>query len=99
MWEFHVKPTARKTFERVYGPRGAWVQLFKCSNDYVRTELIRDLRARYRYITIDVWKSRHICLAFKKKFSKEFDALDTECSKLTTRERFLGEFTLVRPSG
>jgi hypothetical protein len=43
LWEFQVKPEAIPTFEKIYGPDGAWAELFRQIPDYLGTELIRDL--------------------------------------------------------
>jgi hypothetical protein len=45
VWEFRVPARQRRAFEKTYGPEGAWVQLFRTGEGYVRTELLRDLWA------------------------------------------------------
>lgn len=95
IWEFIVRPEKRKQFERVYGPRGAWVQLFKNGRGYKYTDLHHDRAHPHRYITIDCWTSRREYLAFRKRFAADYEVLDEECSILTLRERPLGEYTPV----
>ena len=37
LWEFEVKPGYEKSFQTVYGPEGAWVQLFRRDSHYHMT--------------------------------------------------------------
>jgi ribosomal-protein-alanine N-acetyltransferase len=92
VWEFRVKPGKQRGFERAYGPEGDWVQLFRRSEDYLGTELIRDHGLRLRYVTLDHWNSRQAYLRFKKENRRAYQVLDAKCEALTTRERRIGEF-------
>jgi heme-degrading monooxygenase HmoA len=92
VWEFHVRPGARKKFERTYGPQGDWVQLFKRGKGYLRTEFFRDAGKRGRYLTVDYWISKSAYETFRRKFDREFNALDKKCESLTAQETMLGTF-------
>jgi ribosomal-protein-alanine N-acetyltransferase len=92
VWEFRVKPGKQRAFEKAYGPEGDWVQLFRRSEDYLGTELIRDRDLRLRYVTLDHWSSRQAYLRFQKENRPAYHALDAECEALTTREKRIGEF-------
>ncbi|MGB9074194.1 MAG: antibiotic biosynthesis monooxygenase family protein [Terriglobales bacterium] len=92
VWEFQVKPEAVSAFESIYGPDGAWAQLFRQSPDYRGTELIRDLDRPGRYLTLDHWTSREAFQRLKQDLHVEYAALDKQCEGLTEREVFLGNF-------
>src|SRR6266545_6502854 len=92
VWEFRVSARRRRAFEKAYGSEGAWAQLFRTGEGYMRTELLRDRKAPGRYLTIDYWNYRHAFLAFKKRKRAEYEALDKKCAALTQGEKLLGEF-------
>jgi quinol monooxygenase YgiN len=97
IWEFQVKPEAMSAFEEIYGPDGAWVQLFRQSPDYRGTELIRDLDRPGRYLTLDYWTSREALRRLKQDLHFEYAVLDKQCESLTEREVFVGDFERVEP--
>jgi heme-degrading monooxygenase HmoA len=90
VWEYEVRAEALAVFEQVYGEDGAWVEFFKRSPDYLGTELFKGVGDPARFITLDRWRDRPSYEAFRKTFSSEYSALDTECEKLIVRERTLG---------
>jgi GNAT superfamily N-acetyltransferase/heme-degrading monooxygenase HmoA len=91
-WEYRVRPEATTEFERVYGPAGDWVALFRRAPGYLETRLLRDLSAPGRYVTIDRWRCAADFRAFRARFAAEFEALDRRCELLTLDERPLGRF-------
>jgi heme-degrading monooxygenase HmoA len=92
VWGFLVKAGKWREFERVYGPKGAWVKLFRTGKGYIRTELVRDLETAGRYLTLDVWDSRKAYLSFKRKNRAEYHVIDEKCASLTEAEALLGTF-------
>lgn len=92
LWEYRVRPDSVEVFEKVYGPEGPWVQLFRRHEGYLGTELLTDPRRPGRYLTIDSWRSREDYREFQSCFAGELRALDERCERLTERERRLGDF-------
>lgn len=92
LWEFNVKPDSISVFEGIYGPDGAWAQLFRQSPDYLGTELLRDLTHPGRYLTLDHWTSREAFHRFKQDHHAAYAALDKQSENLTEHEALLGEF-------
>lgn len=92
IWEFHVKPDVREAFERHYGPKGTWAELFRKAPGYIETLLLRDRANACRYLTIDRWQSVEAYHGFKAQFSREYEELDEQCAGLTTQEISIGEF-------
>src|SRR5215469_7389602 len=86
IWEFRVRPRKRRAFEKAYGPDGVWNALFRGSEGYIRTELVRDRRKPLRYVTIDRWRSREGYQQFEKKNRAQYKAIDKECENLTMSE-------------
>ena len=95
LWEFRVRPGAELSFERLYGPTGHWVTLFRTAPGYLGTELLRTHDGLARYVTVDRWSSAEAYAAFRHAASERYDALDRAGSLLTEAERCLGEFTEV----
>ncbi len=100
MWSFQVKPGCEPLFERIYGADGAWVQLFRKANGYVKTELIKQKAVANRYVTIDYWQDEASHQHFRSQYAQEFSELDARCEDLTESEEHLGDFINVgaRPS-
>lgn len=92
MWEFHVRRTLQGAFEKVYGPEGDWVRLFRTNPGYINTLLLRDADDDLRYVTIDTWESQDEYLDFRRQMEAEFQAIDRACKPLLEAERSLGEF-------
>lgn len=95
VWEFRVRRPSRRAFMQIYGSSGAWAQLFRRAKGYLHTELLADPASELRFFTIDVWRSRKAFESAKKKFAKEYAALDVRCEALTTHETHVGSFELA----
>lgn len=93
IWEYIVAADSIDEFEKLYGASGAWVELFRRADGYVRTELHRDRNHPGRYITVDYWASSKDHANFRTYFAREFEELDRFGENLTESESFLGEFT------
>jgi heme-degrading monooxygenase HmoA len=89
---YEVKPESQERFERVYGPTGDWVSLFRRDAHYLRTALLRDLTRPHVYLTADYWHSRKAYGAFLHAGQAEYKRLDAECQDLTLRERRIGSY-------
>ena len=93
IWEFEIKPEERPKFESIYGPEGAWAQLFRESPEYRGTRLLHDITRPHRYLTLDYWTSREALQKFKQDYARLYAALDQQCEALTENEKLVGEFT------
>ena len=92
VWEFRIKPQADAEFVRHYGPDGSWAQFFRGSKGYIRTELMRDVADRLRFVTLDYWQSQEEFLSFREQNQSEYQRLDKEFESLTEKETRLGAF-------
>jgi heme-degrading monooxygenase HmoA len=95
LWEFVVRPGREAEFVRVYGPAGAWVELFRSAPGYLDTRLLRDLERPERFLTVDRWTDEEAYRRFRAQRAAEFDALDAQGARLMLAERELGRFTEV----
>ncbi|HJU89841.1 MAG TPA: antibiotic biosynthesis monooxygenase family protein [Gemmatimonadaceae bacterium] len=86
VWAFRVRPGAAAEFERLYGPDGDWVRLFRRSPGYLGTELWRDADVTGRYVTIDRWRSRADCEGFIAGHAQEYAEIDARGARLTDFE-------------
>jgi heme-degrading monooxygenase HmoA len=98
LWEFEVKPGEELAFEKVYGPHGAWVQLFQHDPHYRQTQLLKDPSRSRTYITLDFWESENDYNYFKQTNQDAYAALDQSTENLTIRERNLGCFQQLDPA-
>jgi heme-degrading monooxygenase HmoA len=74
----------------MYGPDGAWVNLFRSGDGYAGTELLFDRERPHRYLTIDRWMSRDKFEGFQSMREVEYKTLDEQCDGLTESESLLG---------
>ena len=92
IWEYIVKEECLSEFEKIYGPEGDWVQLFKKAKGYFATDLHQSISNTNRFITVDYWSTKEDRDNFRKKYSKEFALLDEHCERFTEQERLIGDF-------
>ena len=95
IWEFQVKEEYEAEFEQIYGPDGAWAQLFKRGEGYLGTELLRDMEQPRRYLTLDRWRSRAAYEAFQKRWAEAYKELDRRCEGLTEQEVIIGSMVPI----
>jgi heme-degrading monooxygenase HmoA len=95
VWQFDVAAERRAEFERVYGPDGEWVKLFRRSPDYLGTDLLRDRETPGRYLTVDRWRGAAERAEFLRRHARDVATLDERCVELTAAERRLGDFDVV----
>ena len=92
IWQFEVQPALREEFERAYSPDGDWAQLFRCSPDYLGTQLLHDTANPGRYLTLDRWRSAAAFDTFKQDHHADYDALDQGFEALAISETYMGTF-------
>ncbi|MFL5311913.1 MAG: antibiotic biosynthesis monooxygenase family protein [Myxococcales bacterium] len=92
VWEFVARPGREADFERAYGSRGRWAELFRGAEGYLGTEL---WRGEGRWLTVDRWSSEEDYARFRAARLADYEALDHEMEELTERETHLGAFTAV----
>jgi hypothetical protein len=97
LWEYEVKPGKEKPFEKLYGPAGAWAELFRTDSHYCETRLLRDPSRLNVYLTLDFWTTRNSYEQFMATHKFEYQSLDAYGEQLTLSERHLGAYELVAP--
>jgi hypothetical protein len=95
LWEYEVKPGCEERFEKVYGPEGDWVRLFRSDSNYRETRLLRDAFRPAIYHTLDFWNSRRVYENFLSGRRAEYEAIDKASAGLTVNERRIGWFELA----
>jgi heme-degrading monooxygenase HmoA len=98
IWEYLVLPDRVDEFEELYGPQGAWRELFQQSTGYIKTELHRDRSQLNRFVTVDYWESYDAWLDWRALFEARFQQLDRRGGQLTAEEREVGRFHCVSAS-
>ena len=92
VWEFVARADRVTEFEQSYASSGAWAELFRRSEGFRGTTLLRDAENARRFLTIDSWDSAAAFAAMRERFGKEYGELDRRCAALTESERRIGEF-------
>lgn len=94
IWQFKVKDHFEQKMEEVYGPQGAWAQLFKHfgKTEYLGTDLLKAREKFGIYVTIDRWKTQRSYDKFLKEAFSEYSVLDKECEALIENEVKIGSF-------
>jgi heme-degrading monooxygenase HmoA len=92
LWEFEVKSGSEPAFERVYGPQGDWVRLFRSDPHFQMTRLLQDTSRPGIYCTMDFWDSEVAYEEFKSTQRRAYQALDQATQGLTLRECLIGTF-------
>jgi heme-degrading monooxygenase HmoA len=95
VWEYQVKPDMESQFERLYGPEGDWVKLFRNAPGFVRTDLLRHEHLPGRYMTLDYWNDAEDFTRFQGEFQAEYEALDDRCAPLTSQEILVGRYNIT----
>lgn len=93
VWKYRVRRGSERSFERVYGPRGAWARFFRKARGYLGTKLYREVGAPRDYVTVDIWKSRAAFSSFQRRDRGEYERIDARCEALTEVETKVGAFT------
>ncbi len=93
VWRFRVRPGKEAEFEQVYGPKGAWAQLFKTDTGFLGTALVRG--GPGDYVTIDRWRSRPAYDQFLQRCRSQYVELDAACTALVDAEALLGAFNMA----
>lgn len=91
VWRFGVARGRESDFEEVYGPGGAWAQLFARAAGYAGTEVQPPQAGSGDYLVIDWWASRAAWDTFRRDHAVAYEDLDKECQALTSREELVGE--------
>jgi len=97
VWEFLPRPEQREEFVALYGPDGAWAELFRRAPGYLGTTLdaLSDRSGWFR--TTDRWRSAADHAALLANFGAEHRALDARCERLTMEEIPVGAGTELSP--
>jgi uncharacterized membrane-anchored protein YitT (DUF2179 family) len=85
-WRFHVKPEHLTEFKRHYGPQGAWADLFRRADGFVKTDLIPSQTNPAEFTTFDYWHSKDDYDRFRSSFQDDYDRLDRQFAPLLARE-------------
>src|SRR5262245_26798614 len=92
VWEFRVRQEKAAEFVEKYGPEGVGARLFRGSDGYIRTELVRDFCFDFCFLTLDYWQTEEEFDRFKQQHLAEYERLDKELEGLTETETRLGAF-------
>ncbi len=92
VWEFVARPDRVNEFEQHYASSGTWAGLFRRSEGFRGTVLLRDAENSRRFLTIDSWDDPAAFAAMRERFGQEYCELDRLCEGFTESERRIGEF-------
>jgi heme-degrading monooxygenase HmoA len=93
VWQFTVREEYVEEFVSAYGADGDWEKLFRHSQGYLRTELLRSLDDPRVFLTIDRWDDPTSFETFKAQFAEEYKRLDERFELYTSEEQKIGVFS------
>jgi quinol monooxygenase YgiN len=92
IWQFRVHPDKLDEFQEIYGPGGAWAELFRREMGFLGSELLHSATHPNIFLTIDNWASAEAWAAFLRAWGDDYAALDRRCEQLTMSEGEIGCF-------
>ncbi|HTA52928.1 MAG TPA: antibiotic biosynthesis monooxygenase [Candidatus Acidoferrum sp.] len=92
VWEFVARPDRVGDFENYDASSGSWAGLFRRSEGFRGTALLRDAENAQRFLIIDSWENASAYRAMRERFRKEYVELDRVCEGFRESERRIGEF-------
>jgi heme-degrading monooxygenase HmoA len=92
IWQFRVASEQADEFRRVYGPAGAWAELFAREIGFLGTELLQSTSDPDIFVTMDSWDSTEAWAAFLRAWGDDYTALDHQTQSLVTSENEIGAF-------
>ena len=92
IWQFRVASEKTDEFRRVYGPAGAWAELFAREIGFLGTELLQSTSEPDIFVTMDSWDSTEAWAAFLRAWGDDYTALDHRTQSLVTSEDEIGAF-------
>jgi heme-degrading monooxygenase HmoA len=95
IWRFRVPAESVAEFERAYGPRGDWAELFALAPGYAGTELLALRGEQGVYVTIDRWHTEADFQNAKTLLEHDYAVLDRRCEAYTSEETWLGLYASV----
>jgi quinol monooxygenase YgiN len=90
--EFGARPDRVRDLENYYASSGSWAELFRRSEGFRGTALLRDTENALRFLVIDSWENASACRAMRERYRKEYVELDRVCEGFAESERRVGEF-------
>lgn len=94
IWKFSIGDDKKNEFEMLYGENGPWVELFKTDSNYIKTELLRDLKNSDQYLTIDYWATKDAYQLFHANNLTKYNEIDARCEMIVRHEVLVGEYEL-----
>ena len=95
IWEFVVSETTMNRLGAAYGAEGDWAELFRRSDGYLGTELLRSSYDSHLFLTIDRWQSPPAFKEFCEEFAEVYQILDKSLEGLSSSEKKVGVFSVM----
>ena len=95
VYEVMTQPGAGGRFELVFGPGGAWSDLFSECPGFRGTTVLRDTTDPRRYMIVDLWDSE---VARERAIAEQQDAylaLEADLNTWTAARQDLGTFRIL----
>jgi heme-degrading monooxygenase HmoA len=90
VWRYEVLEEHRRQFETFYGALGDWAKLFRRSEEFKGTVLLKG--ENETYLTLDYWRSREAFDSFLSRHGADYRALDAQSEAWSRSEARIGIF-------
>ena len=95
IWQYQVKVGAEENFKALYNSNGEWVQWFKESPHFIRTDLMRSSESSDVFVTVDWWESKEAYEKFYNSNPKRREAIDSKGENYTLQEKRIGSYEVI----
>lgn len=95
IWEYNVRPEMSEKFIELYNAQGEWTKLFRFSEHFKGTELLKKSGGNNIYLTIDTWTSQREYELFINSHTEEYNGIDIKGEGLTGSESKLGTYMII----
>lgn len=92
IWRYRVAPGREADFARAYGPDGDWAQLFRATDGYLGTTLLRAAAPANGYLTVDRWRTAADWQRFLADHGEAYRTLDQRLAPLCVEDIELGSY-------
>lgn len=92
VWQYEVEQEKQNSFEKEYGAKGVWSQLFSTSPHYKGSQLNRSVGQNEMYLLLDWWDDETTYNTFLKENETAYKDLSKRLASLYRAETRLGEF-------
>ena len=99
VWEFNIKDHNLGHFELIFGPGGAWSNLFGSCSGFRGATVLRDTSEKKRYLLVEVWDTEDKRKTCQDESGALYNALWTTLKQYSESIAEMGSFRVLTQAG